>query len=107
MADELSFDVQPHGPDAVVIAIAGEVDMDSASQLAACLLDHPDTDIIVDLSRVDFLDSSGINVLVQAYKRVRETGHRLRTRGEQDNVLAVMRASGLDDYFHGDDRPVG
>jgi anti-anti-sigma factor len=46
------------------------------------------------------LDSSGINVLVQAYKRVRDSGHHLRTTGEQDQVLAIIEASGLTGYFH-------
>src|SRR4051794_26545563 len=99
MAD-LSFDVRSLGADGVVIAVTGEVDIATAPQLAGCLLDHSDTDAIVDLSEVGFLDSAGINVLVQAYKRVRDRGHRLRTTGEQDNVLAVIKASGLDDYFH-------
>ncbi len=106
MAD-LSFDVKSRCPDGVVIAVAGEVDMATAPQLADCLLDHAETDVTVDLSRVGFLDSSGINVLVQAYKRVRDRGHRLRTTGEQDHVLAVIKASGLDDHFHGDHPPVG
>ena len=104
MAD-LSFDVKSHGPDGVVIAVAGEVDMATAPQLADCLLDHADTDVMVDLSQVGFLDSAGLNVLVQAYKRLRNEGNRLRTTGEQDHVLAAIKASGLDDYFHADNPP--
>jgi anti-anti-sigma factor len=104
MAD-LSFDVRAQDGDGVTIAVAGEVDMATASQLADCLLDHVDADVVVDLSRVTFLDSAGLNVLVQAYKRVREAGHCFRTTGEQDHVLTVMRASGLADYFHPDDPP--
>ena len=104
MAD-LSFDVRSHGADGIVIAVAGEVDMATAPQLADCLLDHSDTDVTVDLSQVGFLDSAGLNVLVHAYKRVRDEGHRLRTTGEQDHVLAVIKASGLDDYFHANDAP--
>ena len=106
MAD-LSFDVKSHGPDGVVIAVAGEVDMATAARVGGLFLGHPDTDVTVDLSQVGFLDSSGINVLVQAYKRVRDEGHRLRITGEQDHVLVVIKASGLDDHFHADDTPVG
>jgi anti-sigma B factor antagonist len=57
----------------------------------------------VDLSRVGFLDSSGITVLVNAYKRLRDNGHRLRTASEQDHVLEVIKVCGLDDIFHGGD----
>jgi anti-anti-sigma factor len=98
----LSFDVRSHGADCVVIAVAGEVDMATAPQLADCVLDHPDTDVVVDLSQVGFLDSSGLNVLVQAYKRLQERGHTLRTAAEQDHVLRVIKMSGLDGYFHAD-----
>src|SRR3954454_9200675 len=102
---DLSFDVKCHGADCVIIAVAGEIDMATAPQLAASLQDYADTDVIVDLSRVGFLDSSGINVLVAAYKRLLERGHRLRTTGEPDHVLAVIKASGLDQYFHANDPP--
>ena len=96
---ELSFDYTQDG-EWLVVAVAGEVDMATAPQLRDCLTDHQDTDVKVDLSRVGFLDSSGITVLVNAYKRLRDNGHRFRTASEQDNVLEVIKVCGLDDIFH-------
>jgi anti-anti-sigma factor len=101
---ELSFDLRHDGA-WLVVAVAGEVDMATAPQLEDCLTDHQDTDVIVDLSRVGFLDSSGINVLVSAYKKLHANGHRLRTANEQDHVVAVIKVCGLDDILHADDWP--
>lgn len=99
---ELSLDVRTDGSERVVIVVAGEVDMASAPQLADCLNHYPNTNVIVDLSGVTLLDSSGINVLVHAYKRLRATGRSLQTTGEHDIVLRVLEVSGLADTFHGE-----
>jgi anti-anti-sigma factor len=100
---ELSFDVNSDGPSRTVIAVAGEVDMATATQLEDSLLDHRNTDVLVDLSRVGFLDSSGVSALVRAYKALRDVGHTLRTTGEQDHVLKVLEVSGLAGIFHAAD----
>jgi anti-anti-sigma factor len=104
MAD-LSLEVRSDGPARVVIAVAGEVDMATAPQLAECLHQHRDVDVIVDLSGVTFLDSSGISALVVAYKGLHDAGHTLTTTGEQDNVRMVIETSGLLRTFHGGDSP--
>ena len=101
---ELSFDFRQDGA-WLVVAVAGEVDMATAPQLGDCLTDHQDTDVIVDLSRVGFLDSSGITVLVHAYNKLHDNGHRLRTASEQDHVLEVIKVCGLEDIFHAEDSP--
>jgi anti-sigma B factor antagonist len=100
---ELSLDVKYDEPSRVVVEVAGEVDMATAPQLAECLLDHQDTDVIVDLARVGFLDSSGISVLIHAYKSLQEKGHTLRTAGEQDHVLTVIKVCGLTELLHADE----
>jgi anti-sigma B factor antagonist len=101
----LSLEVRSQGPSCVVIAVAGEIDMETAPELAECLSEHTDVDVILDLSRVGFLSSSGVSVLVHAYKALPEGGHTLRTTGEQDNVGMVIEACGLDGYFHTDNPP--
>ena len=57
--------------------------------------------VVVDLSAVTLLDASGLTVLIRTQKRLRRTGHTLRTTGEAGRVLAVMRVTGLVDTFHG------
>lgn len=69
-----SFEVEQHERDgAVVLAVSGEVDMLSAPQLAEAIstsLAHKPTALIVDLSKVEFLASAGLSVLVNGQAEV-------------------------------------
>ncbi|MET0627561.1 MAG: STAS domain-containing protein [Acidimicrobiia bacterium] len=99
---ELSLDVSSDREGHVVIAVAGEVEMTTAPQLADCILEHATMDVLVDLSGVTFLDSTGITALVRGYNELRKNGHTFRTTGERDVILRVLEISGLDGMFHGD-----
>jgi anti-sigma B factor antagonist len=83
---------------AVVVAV-GEVDVFTAPTLDAelgRLTGEGRTDIVVDLSGVEFLDSTGLSVLVKTLKRVREAGGRLDVIVTADRVAKVFRITGLD-----------
>jgi anti-sigma B factor antagonist len=82
-----------------VVAAAGEVDVFTAPQLDAeltRLTAEGRTSIVVDLSRVEFLDSTGLSVLVKALKRVRESEGRLDVVVTVERVAKVFRLTGLD-----------
>jgi anti-sigma B factor antagonist len=104
---ELSLDVSSDREGEVVIAVAGEVEMTTAPQLADCILEHARTNVVVDLAEVTFLDSTGITALVRGYNELRKNGYTLRTTGERDVILRVLEISGLDGLFHGDASPDG
>ncbi|OBK10985.1 STAS domain-containing protein [Mycobacterium asiaticum] len=69
-----SFEVEQHERDgAVVLAVSGEVDMLSAPQLAEAIttaLAVKPAALIVDLSKVEFLASAGLSVLVNGQAEV-------------------------------------
>jgi stage II sporulation protein AA (anti-sigma F factor antagonist) len=90
---ELLISIRVDG-DACVVMAAGEVDMASAPQLSDALADVHGR-VILDLARVTFLDSSGINVLVRARNRLRAESGDLTIRNPQDNVRAVLKVVGL------------
>jgi anti-anti-sigma factor len=98
---QLRFHVQPQGPDRVVIAVAGEIDLATAPDLSRRVLEHRERDVVLDLSEVTFLDSSGISALVHAQQSLLASGHTLRTTGERDHVLKVLQIAGLADILHG------
>jgi anti-sigma B factor antagonist len=61
----------------VVIAVRGEVDMATAPELRTALDDAVDggaSRVVLDCRALEFLDSSGIGVLVAARKRLGDTG---------------------------------
>jgi anti-sigma B factor antagonist len=83
----------------VVVVAIGEVDVYTAPQLDAelsRLTADGRTDLVVDLARVDFLDSTGLSVRVKALKRVREADGRLDLVVTSDRVAKVFRITGLD-----------
>lgn len=72
--DPTTFDVGKHQvDDAVVLTVSGEVDMLSAPQLAEAIrtaLAATPPALVIDLTKVDFLASAGMTVLVAAQAEV-------------------------------------
>jgi anti-sigma B factor antagonist len=85
-----------------VITVAGEVDMYTAAELRAVLVDA-DADgryrLVLDLTEVRFCDSTGLGVLVAGLRRARTGGGSLRLVDPTDSVLKVLRITGLDRVF--------
>lgn len=81
----------------VVLAVSGPVDVETAPLLRAALatLDPVRSNVVVDLTEVDFVDSAGINVLAWARTRFAEQGRRLVLRGVRSRTGAVMALGGL------------
>ena len=55
--------------------------------------------IVVDLEGVDFLDSTGLGVLVGGLKRVRAHEGSLRLVCTQERILKIFRITGLTKVF--------
>ena len=85
-----------------VVEVSGEVDVYTASALRtklADLIDADQTDLVVDLTRVRFLDSTGLGVLVGALKKVRGRSGRLELVIDQEKVMKVFRITALTQVF--------
>ncbi|MFF1611510.1 STAS domain-containing protein [Amycolatopsis sp. NPDC058278] len=85
-----------HSGGAVVLAVAGEVDLLSAPVLGdgvtTALADAPEL-LVIDLSEVSFLASIGITVLLEAR---RQAGTRIRVVAPEDGVVnRTLRLTGL------------
>jgi len=83
----------------IVVHVAGEVDLANApeldAQLATVMSDSP-SQLVVDLTDVTFMDSTGLGVLVRALKRSRELEIRLDLIVTNERVLKVFGITGLD-----------
>ncbi len=82
-----------------VVTAAGELDVHSAPVLQAeldPLAQRPEGSVVVDLSAVAFIDSTGLGVLVTALKHVREVGGTLDVVVTAPRVLKVFALTGLD-----------
>jgi anti-sigma B factor antagonist len=85
-----------------VVEVSGELDMSTGPALErqlAALVNDGVTDVVLDLSRVSFIDSSGLSVLVVALKRLRSRGGALRLAGCQSPVQTVLDLTALSRVF--------
>jgi len=85
-----------------VLAVHGEVDLHSASRLTdrlTAILDAGERSVVVDLSPLSFLDSTGLGALVAARNRAEQTGAALRLVCASDRLLKLFRITGLDAAF--------
>jgi anti-anti-sigma factor len=72
---EFQVEVRREGP-AAVIVISGELDLASGPRLEEQLtaLDSEVRLVVVDLRRLEFMDSTGLSILVRAHQRLSEHG---------------------------------
>lgn len=85
-----------------VVEVSGEIDVYTAPALREELAEHIEadrTDLVVDLTRVDFMDSTGLGVLVGALKRVRTYGGDLRLVIDSEKILQPFRITALTQVF--------
>jgi len=85
-----------------VISLRGEIDVYTAPRLRQALIDlvsRGATDIVVDMDKVDFLDSTGLGVLVGGLKRVKSNEGDLRLVVTQDRIMKIFDITGLSKVF--------
>jgi anti-sigma B factor antagonist len=85
-----------------VIALVGQVDLYSApefKQRTAEVIEQGKSRIVVDLSRVSFMDSTGLSVLVGALKRLRLVGGALAVVSANEDTLRLFEITGLNASF--------
>ncbi|MCV2394906.1 STAS domain-containing protein [Actinotalea sp. M2MS4P-6] len=88
--------------DRTVIDVKGEIDVYTAPVLReeiSNLVDAEHTTIVVDLTQVSFMDSTGLGVLVGALKKVRTLGGDLSLVINEEKILKVFRITALTQVF--------
>jgi anti-sigma B factor antagonist len=85
----------------VVVALAGELDLVDAADVAAALVDVTarDPEIIVDLAALEFIDSSGVAALARGRTHARHAGGDLLLAAPRQPVLRVLDVTRLVDDF--------
>ena len=84
-----------------VVALAGEIDMEEASKVRRVLLDSmkQKRDIMVDLSQVTYIDSSGIASLIEGLQAARKQKNDLALVSVSRRVRRVLELARLDKVF--------
>src|SRR3954453_22747656 len=84
--------------EAVHVALEGELDLSSAllfDEELRRIEDDPATDtVVLDLSALKFMDSTGLRLILSAHQRARRDGHRLRVIPGGDAIRRIFRLPG-------------
>ena len=101
MSDELDLSITSQGSCAVV-SVGGEVDLGTAHELSEAALEAMRSigpTLVLDLSGVTFMDSTGLKVLLAVHKRAELAGGRMVLAGANRSVTRVVSITGFDQTF--------
>jgi anti-sigma B factor antagonist len=89
--------------DRTVVSVAGEIDLYTAprlhGELFAVLAGDNPVRLVIDMSGVEFCDSTGMNVLLAAHRRAQEQGGDLELAAPRATVRKVLQVTGLETVF--------
>lgn len=85
------------------IRLTGELEIASAdavrSKLAAARKDHPDRDFILDMSQLEFIDSTGLQVLLRFRRELKSDDRVMVLLGATGSVRRIFETTGLEDIL--------
>ncbi len=85
-----------------IIEVIGDMDLYSAFELKDVVTKMQAKGIkkyILDLEKVDYIDSSGIGVLIHVYSTIKKSGNQLKIVNVHGSVEKVIRLTKLTHYF--------
>ena len=90
--------LEPHD-DSVVVSIQGELDVVSKQRFEDCLAEAAEQSdrVILDLSRVDFMDTTALAVIVGHWRRLVAAGGTFRIAGARYRYVKALWITGLAD----------
>jgi anti-sigma B factor antagonist len=97
-----AFDVQRNNA-ATTLTVRGSLDINTAPQLGEeidRIVAGKPSQVLVDLSALDLIDSSGVAALVKLYKGVRGVGGAVTISGARDQPLSIFKLLKMDKVFN-------
>jgi anti-anti-sigma factor len=88
-----------HTTDSGVLVVSGEIDAHSAPVLESRLGSVPNGDVVLDMSGVAFIDSSGLRVLVTEQQRRAAAGQQFAVVDPSVSVQRLFAMVGLAELF--------
>ncbi len=99
----MELQLDHHTKDGIeVVDVEGEIDVYTAPRLRELLIDLVNKghfQLVVNMEKVEFLDSTGLGVLVGGLKRVRAHDGSLDLVCTQERILKIFRITGLTKVF--------
>ena len=95
---EIRFSMEPHG-ETVVVSVQGELDITSSQRFDDCLADAAARSdrVVLDMSGVDFMDTTALAVIVGHWRRLTADGGALLLAGARYRYTKALWITGLAD----------
>lgn len=87
------------GPERLRLSLVGELDLYSTPRLDDAVVEAEGEKwpcLCLDLSKLDFMDSAGLRIIMRTHARATQDGRKLVLRRGPDTVDRVFRLTGLD-----------
>ncbi|WP_269856114.1 STAS domain-containing protein [Streptomyces sp. RPT161] len=94
----LSIDVAVRQPDVAVVSVGGDLDVDTATELhyqLANQIAHGRRNLVLDLSAVPFMDSSGLNIILRTLQEARRIGGSVQVAAPTSAVRRILELTGV------------
>lgn len=88
--------------EAVTLGVHGEIDLASAPLLEQNIEDAESSSprkIVLDLAALDFIDSTGVHLLIKAQRRANSNGHGLALANVPPHAQRLLRITGIEAEF--------
>jgi anti-sigma B factor antagonist len=101
VGDQLTIDVRREA-DRVVISLDGELDMANAPLLQGAIESaslEDDAMLVLDLQRLQFMDSTGLRIILWARERCQESARELAVTPGSEQVQRLLSVSGAGEHL--------
>jgi anti-sigma B factor antagonist len=82
------------------LTLAGEIDAYTAPALAEAIGQCAQPHVLIDMAKVEFVDSSGLRVLIEAHQEAQAADRRIQLTNPSSAVSRLLEISGIDDYLN-------
>ena len=85
----------------IVIEVSGDVDLDKTDDFRNQVFEAFDKEhkVVLDMSQVSYIDSSGISVLIESHQKAQELGKDFVILKPSESVTSVIEMAKLDTFF--------
>lgn len=88
--------------DQLVIFFSGDIDIYSKDQFEerSQQIISKKSDVVLDFKELDYIDSTGLGMLINLYKSLNESNHKLSIRNENQNIRKIFEITDLTELFN-------
>jgi anti-anti-sigma factor len=97
----LRISTTAHGGRVFVVSLSGDLDLATAGDLMPALtglLGHDAISVIVDVSQLEFIDSSGLNALAVGSRMIKANGGSISVAAPSDHIARIFEVVRLAEY---------